>query len=548
MDSLLLEILNARHFAIQETVFGGLRSNVLNYLSTRESVHVEREHCLHAVARFAGGKLLTRPSKLTEFRVYDDDWDNEEGPQEGGAPAEESTKKVNIVRLTGVMTRGGGACSYGSLEIRDILMSAARRDDVVGHIIYCRTPGGAADTLIDYRKAIDYIHERGQKIYMFCDGSVASGGTFLSAMCDGVFAFNPEDEIGSIGMYAAFFALQNGAKNTVTQETYVEYYASKSPDKNKTFRDAADGDMKTLKEETDQYLDKLLADMKRDRPSIKEEQMTGAMYRMGDVEGSLIDGFCSLPELVERIFCEYAASHPQGNNSGNSSSTSGSNAAAQGVASSAVVVPTAVAYSAEKDNQPKINENMSKEYKNIALSAGHAEGIVMTADKDGFLTLQPQEADAVEKRIENLVALKETLTEENTKLKENNVALSESLVNANLERDDARKEVADLKKAAEAFDKEKEELQASLTAAQKEAEEQLAEKEQVIGDLQAQLAEANSGLGQKVVAGGSPANNGTAAGAAQMTSAPGWDTNLSPAENKAKMDAYLKEMSGHAHA
>ena len=547
MDSLLLEILNARHFAIRESVFGGFRANVLNYLNTRESVHVERERCLHSVARFAGGRLVTKPSRLTEFRAYSDGWDDEEENLEGGAPVEESTKKVNIVRLTGVMTRGGGACSYGSLEIRDMLMSAARRDDVVGHIIYCRTPGGAADTLIDYRKAIDYIHERGQKIYMFCDGSVASGGTFLSAMCDGVFAFNPEDEIGSIGMYAAFFTLQNGAKNAITQETYVEYYASKSPDKNKTFRDAADGDMKTLEEETNQYLDKLLADMKRDRPSIKEEQMTGAMYRMGDVEGSLIDGFCTLPELVERVYGEYYASHPQGNGSGNSSSAEG-NAAAQGVASSTVVVPTAVASSAEKGNQPKINDNMSKEYKNIALSAGYAEGTVMTADKDGFLSLQPQEADAVEKRIENLVALKETLTEENTKLKENNVALSESLVNANLERDDARKEVADLKKAAEAFDKEKEELQESLTTAQKKAEEQLAEKEQVINDLQAQLAEANSGLGQKVAAGGSPANNGAAAGAAQMTSAPGWDTNLSPAENKAKMNAYLKEMSGHAHA
>lgn len=547
MDSLLLEILNARHFAIRESVFGGFRANVLNYLNTRESVHVERERCLHSVARFAGGKLVTKPSKLTAFCAYNDDWDDEEENPEGGAPVAEGSKKVNIVRLTGVMTRGGGACSYGSLEIRDMLMSAARRDDVVGHIIYCRTPGGAADTLIDYRKAIDYIHERGQKIYMFCDGSVASGGTFLSAMCDGVFAFNPEDEIGSIGMYAAFFTLQNGAKNAITQETYVEYYASKSPDKNKTFRDVADGDMKTLEEETNQYLDKLLADMKRDRPSIKEEQMTGAMYRMGDVEGSLIDGFCTLPELVERVYGEYYASHPQGNGSGNSSSAEG-NAAAQGVTSSAAVVSTAVASSDGKGNQPKINDNMSKEYKNIALSAGYAEGIVMTADKDGFLSLQPQEADAVEKRIENLVALKETLTEENTKLKENNVALGESLVNANLERDDARKEVADLKKAAEAFDKEKEELQESLTAAQKEKEEQLAEKEQVINDLQAQLAEANSGLGQKVAAGGSPASNGTAAGAVQMTSAPGWDTNLSPAENKAKMNAYLKEMSGHVHA
>ena len=193
------------------------------FLNT-QTEHQKSEKRLQAVARFVAGQLSTDAARLTNFRVYDDEWDEDGDNQD---IPKEDVKYINILRLTGPMTRGGGECSYGSLEMRDMLMEAADRDDVVGHIIYCRTPGGMATTLIDFRKAIDYIHSKGQKIYMFCDGTVASGGAFLSAMCDGVFAYNEEDEIGSIGMYTAFFTMENGAVNAITQEKYVEYYAEK---------------------------------------------------------------------------------------------------------------------------------------------------------------------------------------------------------------------------------------------------------------------------------------------------------------------------------
>ena len=201
MNSLLHEILGCRHYLLQQSVFGGFRSNVFSFLNTRETEDVKREAGLQSFARFVSGKLDTT-TKLTDFRTSDE-WE-EDGAT--SAPAD-NVKRIHLLRLTGPMTRGGGACSYGSIEMRDQLMEAADRDDVIAHIIYCRTPGGMATTLLDFRKAIDYIHERGQKIYMFCDGTVASGGAFLSAMCDGVYAYNENDEIGSIGMYTAFFTM-----------------------------------------------------------------------------------------------------------------------------------------------------------------------------------------------------------------------------------------------------------------------------------------------------------------------------------------------------
>ena len=551
MNALFNEIVGCRYCLMQKSVFGGYRANVFNFLNTRQTEHQKSEKRLQAVARFVAGQLSTDAARLTNFRVYDDEWDEDGDNQD---IPKEDVKFINILRLTGPMTRGGGECSYGSLEMRDMLMEAADRDDVVGHVIYCRTPGGMATTLIDFRKAIDYIHSKGQKIYMFCDGTVASGGAFLSAMCDGVFAYNEEDEIGSIGMYTAFFTMENGAVNAITQEKYVEYYAEKSTEKNRPYRDG--GDMEAIAKETNEYLDELLAAMKQDRPSIKEEQMNGAMFKMKDVVGTIIDGICTLPELCERIYGEWAATQPASNRT-----------------------------QAEDNNQSNINQQtnpaMSKEYKNLASLAGYEADATMVSDNEGLLTLQPQEADAMEERLQAMTEQSATLTSENSTLKEGNEAMATALANMAVERDAALREARELKEALAKKDDtqiqeirsemqaqldeasaryvaledakknletslaevttEKNTLEANAKAAAEEAERQLAEKEQIITDLQAQLAEANSGSGSKVNAGESPKTNGETAGVMKMTSGPAWDPNKTPNENRAAWDAYFAE-------
>lgn len=550
MNALFNEIVGCRHYLMQKSVFGGYRANVFNFLNTRQTEHQKSEKRLQAVARFVAGQLATDAARLTNFRVYDDEWDEDGDNQD---IPKEDVKYINILRLTGPMTRGGGECSYGSLEMRDMLMEAADRDDVVGHIIYCRTPGGMATTLIDFRKAIDYIHSKGQKIYMFCDGTVASGGAFLSAMCDGVFAYNEEDEIGSIGMYTAFFTMENGAVNAITQEKYVEYYADKSPEKNRAYRDG--GDMELVAKETNEYLDELLEALMKDRPSITKEQREGGMFKMKDVVGTIIDGICTLPELCERIYGEWAATQP---------------------ASTRTQV--------EDNNQSNINQQtnpaMSKEYKNLASLAGYEADATMVSDNEGLLTLQPQEADAMEERLQAMTEQSAILTSENSTLKEGNEAMATALANMAVERDAALREVRELKEAVAKDDitkgeeirsemqtqideasaryvaledakknlesnlaevmTEKNNLEASAKAAAEEANRQLAEKEQIISDLQAQLAEANSGAGHKVDGGESPKTNGQAPGASQMTSAPAWDSSKSAAENVKAMDDYMK--------
>lgn len=543
MNDLLTEITTERYYALRPAAFNAYRNNIMRGDDAKRG---QREEKRRSFARFAEGQLVTKHHQLTDFRAYDEEWEGDEGEAQAM-----DVKYINIMRLTGPITRGGGECSYGSIEMRDEMMAAADRDDVIAHVFYTRTPGGAASALLDFRKAIEYARSRGQKVYMFCDGTVASCGTFLSAMCDGVYAYNENDEIGSIGLYIAYMGMPAGAVNAETQETYVEVYASKSKEKNLADREAMKGNLEPIQREADEYLDMLLSNLRADRPSITDEEMEGAMYKMKDAVGTIIDGITTLPELCEMIYKEWALTSP---------------------ATSSI---------ATDDNQASINpnNNQMKEFKNIALALGYEEPVA--SQTDDHLSLQPHEAEAMDGKLGELMASVETLTADNTQLKEREVALNASLATAIIERDAARKEAEELKAAAETTEEAKvaaarEEMQASidtLTAEKatleqakatveaqllsanndfegfkKSAEEaatqaanQLAEKEQIIADLQAQLAEAQSGIEHKVNAGESPASNGQAAAPGVMTDAPAWDPHKTAAENMEAMQSYLDE-------
>ena len=108
MNSLFNEIVGCRYYTMQKSVFGGYRANVFNFLNTRQTEHQKSEKRLQAVARFVAGQLATDAARLTNFRVYDDVWDEAGDNQD---IPKEDVKNINILRLTGPMTRGGGECS-----------------------------------------------------------------------------------------------------------------------------------------------------------------------------------------------------------------------------------------------------------------------------------------------------------------------------------------------------------------------------------------------------------------------------------------------------
>lgn len=210
---------------------------------------------------------------------------------------------INMVPVVGPILRNGDACSYGSKEYRDWLMAASDLPNCVGHFLYLDSPGGSAYAKNDFSYAIDYIRskEKKQPIIGLIDGLCASACEAAASMCDEVYFVNPLDQVGSIGTMCAFYAIKDGVKNAITQESYVEVYGSKSEWKNKEYRDAADGNYEELQKHVDELNEQFHAVIKKYRPQVLEEQMHGKIYNCGDVIGTLVDGQGTMQSCINRI-------------------------------------------------------------------------------------------------------------------------------------------------------------------------------------------------------------------------------------------------------
>lgn len=502
----------------------------------------------------------------------------------------EGDEVVNMVTIAGPMTRGGGACSYGSLDHRDLIIEAANVPQVKAHILLTRTPGGMASTLRDYRMAVNYAHARGQKVYMLCDGDVASGGAFAGAICDGIYAVNPDDRIGSLGMYCAFFTSKNGDTNTITQERYNEYYASASKDKNAGYRAAAEGDMSIVAAETEADLAQLLANVKADRPKVKRDHMSGAMYRMGDVKGSLIDGFTTLDGLALMAFKEWhkrggavVPAKMGGTVKGKVEEKNGAAVAQQQTEQANEGAQTrdndmegAPVEKKETKVETPNTQTQMKNYPNLGKVAGLEDALEQQAD--GYVSLSEEQADAMEAAIEKATEVNQATeqaladaTAQVEELKKEKEMLNQQLAEATAKADELQndltakgEELAAAQAAAQTAAEEAKSAQEAVVAQQQtehetvmaemqgkvdelqkqleEANATIASKEATITDLNATVAELNESAGEKQNGGGAPQSNGQGAEAPHYSMEGQYDHSLSPAENKKRIEAYNKKL------
>lgn len=213
---------------------------------------------------------------------------------------------VDVLTIDGPITRGGGACSYGSKDIREQMMMCADNPFCIGHVLYVDTQGGSAWAINDFKQAIDYAHERGQRVIMSIDGDCFSAGMWLASLCDEIYVMNEADEMGCIGVLASFFTLKNGAHNEFSAEDYHEIYDPESYDKNRLVRDVSDDDN-----------DKLLVEMlsktgvefreavMRAFPNASDDMIHGKTFPASEVMGVFCDGVKSKDECIARLFAIY---------------------------------------------------------------------------------------------------------------------------------------------------------------------------------------------------------------------------------------------------
>ena len=513
----LFEILTEKKWMVSPDFVHGIRKSLEHNLNTHAAFSKPEKSCGYVTANDAEGKTYYPE----EYQI------SEDGKQVRGnwcldLPADDEYAQtfpfVSVLTVDGPITRNGGYCSYGSIDHRDMMMRAADHPLCRGHVFIINTPGGSAWAKNDYALAIDYAHSKGQKVIALVDGLCASAGMYLASLCDERYYMNPKDQIGCIGVMAAFYTLPDGAKAKYSDETYHEIYDPKSFDKNKAYRDIAnkDDDKELIKELADLGVE-FRADVKNACPNASDEHLHGKVFNAEDVKGVLMDGQSSFMGVVQHAFELY-------------------DGRAELINREQTIEPQDEPENEPESEKPEeatnTNTNINMEnYPLICSACGLQAGEIAVTEEGAYMNASL--LDSLEAHMKE-AEQKVTDTEQKVTTAENALAelqgkfdeLSAQVNAANEAKAVAENALAQAKEAhskelndlnaqhTEAIAKKDDELKA-LTEAKEKAEiefqgakDALATAEQTIADKQAQLAALTNEAGEELNSGEAPENNG----------------------------------------
>lgn len=519
----LFEILTEKKWMVSPDFVHGIRKSLEHNLNTHAAFSKPEKNCGYVTAVSADGSIYYPE----EYQI------SEDGKQVKPNWALDFEKEqtfpfVSVLTIDGPITRNGGGCSYGSIDHRDMMMRAANHPLCRGHVFVINTPGGSAWAKNDYEQAIQYARSLGQPVIAFVDGLCASAGMYLASLCDERYYMHPKNEIGCIGVMAAFYTEADGSTNQFTNETYHELYDPESFDKNRAFRDIAnDGKDEELVKELADLGVEFRADVKKACPNATDEHLHGKVFNAEDVKGILMDGQSSFMGVVQHAFELY-------------------DGRAELINREQTVEPQN-----EPENEPEpekpeatntnTNINMEK-YPLICKACGLQAGEIAVTEEGAYMnaslldslethmkeaeqkvTDAEQKATAAETALAdlqgkfdelsaNVNAANEAKEVAETALAQANEAHSTELSDLNAQHTEAlAKKDDELKALAEAKDKEIAQLTADKTDAEanlQTAKDALATAEQTIADKQAQIAALTNEAGEELNSGEAPENNG----------------------------------------
>ena len=524
----LFEILSNKEWMIQQEFLHSILPTLQYNITSHASLGIEREK-KSPMAIGQQGQDFIREYQVTEdgnVLPAFDAWG------EGDVLGKMKEPFVNVMPVDGPITRNGGACSYGSRDIRDWMMKAADNKFCQGHVLHINTPGGSAWAKNDFQQGIEYAHARGQRVIAFIDGLCASAGMYLASLCDEVYVMNPKDQLGCVGVMAAFFTMKNGEKDLSTGETYHEYYDPESVDKNKEMRDIAENDdAKLLIEELKTLGEEFRADMRAAFPNAKDEHLKGKVFDAKDVMGILCDGEMMLGDVISRVFnLANGSEQPIERTAGRKMGTmAGGKATAHRTGDN--TVSTQLNTINMKEQFPAVFALLGVEEMQVSEEGTFFNKDLLATLNANIEALQKEKADALalvesltaEKnkltaKVEEMTAQAETKEAEHAKAIEDlNTAHATAIEEKDNQISALEQEKADLQNDMEGKASQIETLTADLNGAKESltaAQNTIAERDQQISDLNATIDEMKQDAGTPGAA--SPASNGDGVEAAKV--------------------------------
>ena len=536
----LYEILTEKKWMVNPDFVHGIRKTIEQNLNTHTAFTKPEKTCGFVTAKDDKGNTyypeeyqISEDGKQVRTNYQLDYPDDDERAQ--------NFPFVSVLTVDGPITRNGGYCSCGSIDHRDMMMRAADHPLCRGHLFIINTPGGSAWAKNDYALAIDYAHSKGQKVIALVDGMCASAGMYLASLCDERYYLNPKDQVGCIGVMAAFYTLANGSKDKYTDETYHEEYDPESFDKNKAYRDIANkNDNKELIKELTELGVEFRADVKKACPNAVEDvHLKGKVFNAEDVKGILMDDQSTFMGCVQRCFAlfdgtaepikrEIPAEEPEAEDN------TEDNEPEQKQATSST------AQENHQHTNTKNQINMAN-YPKINAACGMQDGQQIEVKEEGAFMNAPL-LDTLEAHLasqEQAVAdakQKATTAEQSlADLQAKHDALAETIA----QKDEEIKNLKEAKAKADEDIKALNDAKAKADEELKTAQASLATAQQTIADKDAQIAELNENPGEEPAQGAAPQNNGEGAKAQNLREfdPSKYKTN---AERKAAFERYMR--------
>ena len=208
-------------------------------------------------------------------------------------------QQVNIVPMRGPIFKHDAMCGpVGTRTLASRLRSADKDPSVIGHIIVTESGGGQAAGVPEMADAIRSLKK---PVIAWIDGMSASAAYYINSYCSHIMASRATDEIGCIGTLIQLHGVPRFGKME-DGSIVARIYADGADEKNIEFEKALDGDFKLIKERLlNPHNEQFKSDVMTNRPTVKDDQLTGRTYPASEVIGTLIDSIGTLNDAIQKV-------------------------------------------------------------------------------------------------------------------------------------------------------------------------------------------------------------------------------------------------------
>lgn len=291
---------------------GELRSILVNVISSNRKLDKTKVSSIIKVHKVYDAEFMEQ-EKIVDDLLYNDEFDELMKKEFGDAKLVPfSTYKAKASKTKGAETAlvfaegeiqwGGkqaGAITYEG--IAETFKSIKEDDDIRNVVLRINSPGGNGYTSDMIYREIKVLQAKGKKVYASLGPYATSGGYYIAAACDSIFA-SENTMTGSIGVYIMLPTinrfLENKLQISVDSIKTDEHAVSYTP-----LMGISENQNKELIEQTEnlynQFLDRVSEGRKIDKDSVRAIAQGRIWTGKKAKEIGLVDGIMNLSEILD---------------------------------------------------------------------------------------------------------------------------------------------------------------------------------------------------------------------------------------------------------